>query len=74
MWENLSVRKIYKTCAGLTNHRANWKKKVSAKLVHVKTYKLNKMYTDFKKYFRKSRQNKWNEKATISVNLGILEA
>ena len=56
MWENLSVRKIYKTCAGLTNHRT--KKKVSAKLVHVKTYKLNKMCTDFKKYFRKSRQNK----------------
>ena len=72
MWENLSVRKIYKTCAGLTNHRP--KKRVSAKLVDVKTYKLNKMCTDFKKYFRKSRQNKWNEKVTISVNLGILEA
>ena len=72
MWENLSVRKIYKTCAGLTNHRT--KKKVGTKLVHVKTYKLNKMCTDFKKYFRKSRQNIWNEKVTISVNLGILEA
>ena len=73
MCENISVRKIYKTCAGLTNHRQT-KKKVSAMLVHVKTYKLNKMCTDFKKYFRKSRQNKWNEKVTISVNLGILEA
>ena len=32
------------------------------------------MGTGFKKYFRKSRQNKWNEKVTISVNLDILEA
>lgn len=73
MCENLSVRKIYKKCTGLTNHRQT-KKKVSAKLVDVKTYKLNKMSTGLKKYFRKSRQNKWNEKVTISVNLGILEA
>ena len=73
MCENLSVRKIYKKCAGLTNHRQT-KKKSECKLVDVKTYKLNKMCTGFKKYFRKSRQNKWNEKVTISVNLGILEA
>ena len=73
MCENLSVRKIYKKCAGLTNHRQT-KKKSECKLVDVKTYKLNKMCTGFKKYFRKSRQSKWNEKVTISVNLGILEA
>ena len=73
MCENLSVRKIYKKCAGLTNHRQT-KKKSECKLVDVKTYKLNKMCTGFKKYFRKSRQNKWNEKVTVSVNLGILEA
>ena len=57
MCENLSVRKIYKKCTGLTNPRQT-KKKVSAKLVDVKTYKLNKMSTGLKKYFRKSRQNK----------------
>ena len=57
MCENLSVRKIYKKCTGLTNHRQT-KKKVSAKLEDVKTYKLNKMSTGLKKYFRKSRQNK----------------
>ena len=57
MCENLSVRKIYKKCAGLTNHRQT-KKKSECKLVDVKTYKLNKMCTGFKKYFRKSRQNK----------------